>query len=170
LFAIIDIETTGNSYRFGKITEIAIYHHNGYEITDSFHSLVYPEMDIPYAELWIGAHPKAPSVIKIDSGEYRLDELIKEYPSEILGGYVSSKFGNKLPYLLKVLSSRKSLSIQAHPDKKLADVMLFNSDLPQIDWGLRDPGFTGTTRERYISALRAADAGDFGPLLSYIDV
>jgi len=48
LFAIIDIETTGNTYKYGKITEIAIYHHNGYEITDSFHSLIYPEMDIPY--------------------------------------------------------------------------------------------------------------------------
>ena len=48
MFAIIDIETTGNSYKYGKITEIAIYHHNGYEITDSFHTLIYPEMDIPY--------------------------------------------------------------------------------------------------------------------------
>ena len=48
MFAIIDIETTGNSYKYGKITEIAIFHHNGYEITDSFHSLIYPEMDIPF--------------------------------------------------------------------------------------------------------------------------
>jgi DNA polymerase III subunit epsilon len=48
MFAIIDIETTGNSYRYGKITEIAIYHHNGNKITDSFHSLIHPEMDIPF--------------------------------------------------------------------------------------------------------------------------
>ena len=48
MFAIIDIETTGNSYKYGKITEIAIYHHNGYEITDSFQTLIYPEMDIPF--------------------------------------------------------------------------------------------------------------------------
>lgn len=48
MFAIIDIETTGNSYKYGKITEIAIYHHNGYEITNSFYSLIYPEMDIPF--------------------------------------------------------------------------------------------------------------------------
>ena len=48
MFAIIDIETTGNSYKYGKITEIAIYHHNGCEITNSFHSLIYPEMDIPF--------------------------------------------------------------------------------------------------------------------------
>jgi DNA polymerase III subunit epsilon len=47
LFAIIDIETTGNSHKFGQITEIAIFQHNGREITDSFSSLVKPDMDIP---------------------------------------------------------------------------------------------------------------------------
>lgn len=47
MFAIIDIETTGNSHKFGQITEIAIYQHNGIEITGSFSSLVKPDMDIP---------------------------------------------------------------------------------------------------------------------------
>lgn len=47
MFAIIDIETTGNSYKYGQITEIAIFQHNGTEITGSFSSLVKPEMDIP---------------------------------------------------------------------------------------------------------------------------
>jgi DNA polymerase III subunit epsilon len=47
LFAIIDIETTGNSYKHGQITEIAIFQHNGTEVTDSFSSLVKPDMDIP---------------------------------------------------------------------------------------------------------------------------
>jgi DNA polymerase III subunit epsilon len=47
LFAIIDIETTGNSYKYGQITEIAIFQHNGSEITGSFSSLVKPDMDIP---------------------------------------------------------------------------------------------------------------------------
>jgi DNA polymerase III subunit epsilon len=48
LFAIIDIETTGNNYKYGKITEIAIYQHNGYNVTGSYSTLIYPEMDIPY--------------------------------------------------------------------------------------------------------------------------
>jgi DNA polymerase-3 subunit epsilon len=48
LFAIIDIETTGNRHSYGKITEIAIYQHNGQEITGSFSTLINPEMDIPY--------------------------------------------------------------------------------------------------------------------------
>ncbi len=47
MFAIIDIETTGNSYKHGQITEIAIIQHNGKEITGSFSSLIRPEMDIP---------------------------------------------------------------------------------------------------------------------------
>jgi len=48
LFAIIDIETTGNSAKYGKITEIAIYQHNGEKITGSFSTLINPEMDIPF--------------------------------------------------------------------------------------------------------------------------
>jgi DNA polymerase-3 subunit epsilon len=48
MYAIIDIETTGVSYRTGKITEIAIYIHNGQQITDSYTSLVNPECNIPW--------------------------------------------------------------------------------------------------------------------------
>ncbi len=48
MFSIIDIETTGNRYKYGKITEIAIYQHNGQHITDSFSTLINPEMDIPF--------------------------------------------------------------------------------------------------------------------------
>ncbi len=43
LYSIIDIETTGNSSKSGKITEIAIYIHDGSEIVDSFSSLINPE-------------------------------------------------------------------------------------------------------------------------------
>nr|WP_321355180.1 3'-5' exonuclease [uncultured Draconibacterium sp.] len=48
MFSIIDIETTGQSYKNGKITEIAIYQHNGQEVTDSYSTLINPEMDIPF--------------------------------------------------------------------------------------------------------------------------
>lgn len=43
LYSIIDIETTGNSSKSGKITEIAIFIHDGFEIIDSFSSLINPE-------------------------------------------------------------------------------------------------------------------------------
>ena len=48
MYAIVDIETTGGSAQFEKITEIAIYQHNGIEITGEFISLVNPERNIPY--------------------------------------------------------------------------------------------------------------------------
>lgn len=34
---------------------------------------------------------------------------------------IFEKYGGKLPFLFKVLSIRKALSIQAHPNKKLAE-------------------------------------------------
>ncbi|HNQ37988.1 MAG: 3'-5' exonuclease [Prolixibacteraceae bacterium] len=47
MFTIIDIETTGTVYKYGKITELAVYVHNGERITGSFSTLINPEMDIP---------------------------------------------------------------------------------------------------------------------------
>jgi len=47
LYAIVDIETTGGSPKASKITEIAIYKHNGTEIIDEFITLINPEMKIP---------------------------------------------------------------------------------------------------------------------------
>lgn len=47
MYSIIDIETTGQRFQSGKITEIAIYVHNGQQIIRSFSSLVNPESYIP---------------------------------------------------------------------------------------------------------------------------
>ena len=75
----------------------------------------------PYAELWIGAHPKAPSAIEIDNKAISLDKLIDEFPVECLGKNTAKKFSNKLPFLLKVLSAESVLSIQTHPNKMQAE-------------------------------------------------
>jgi DNA polymerase-3 subunit epsilon len=48
MYAIVDIETTGGSARIERITEIAIYLHDGNQITGEFVSLVNPERNIPY--------------------------------------------------------------------------------------------------------------------------
>ncbi len=48
MYTIIDIETTGNGIKGNKITEIAIFKFDGYEVIDEFTSLVDPECDIPY--------------------------------------------------------------------------------------------------------------------------
>jgi DNA polymerase-3 subunit epsilon len=48
LFVIIDIETTGINPKYGRITELAIYQHNGQKITYQYSTLINPEIDIPY--------------------------------------------------------------------------------------------------------------------------
>ncbi|MGB8492178.1 MAG: exonuclease domain-containing protein [Bacteroidales bacterium] len=48
MYAIVDIETTGGSSRFEKITEIAIYQHDGEKITGEFVTLINPGINIPY--------------------------------------------------------------------------------------------------------------------------
>ena len=48
MYAIVDIETTGGYAENHRITEIAIYHHNGIEVTDHFHALINPGRNIPY--------------------------------------------------------------------------------------------------------------------------
>lgn len=48
MYAIVDIETTGAYAAHHRITEIAIYHHNGIEVTDQFTTLINPEREIPY--------------------------------------------------------------------------------------------------------------------------
>lgn len=48
MYAIVDIETTGGSARHERITEIAIYQHDGSKITGEFCTLVNPERNIPY--------------------------------------------------------------------------------------------------------------------------
>lgn len=46
-YAILDIETTGGSPNAEKITEIAIYFHDGTRITDEWSTLINPEKNIP---------------------------------------------------------------------------------------------------------------------------
>jgi mannose-6-phosphate isomerase len=75
----------------------------------------------PQAELWMGAHPKSPSLVQNHSGWVRLDELIRRYPVEILGRRVFATYGPMLPFLFKVLAAAEPLSIQAHPDLPLAE-------------------------------------------------
>lgn len=48
MYAIIDIETTGGSPKFEKITEIAIILHDGHCIQEEYTTLVNPEKAIPY--------------------------------------------------------------------------------------------------------------------------
>ena len=74
----------------------------------------------PQAELWIGAHPKAPSRVRVHGRWTSLTELIAEDPAAILGSAAAARFDAELPYLLKVLAAERPLSIQAHPSRAQA--------------------------------------------------
>ena len=72
----------------------------------------------PWAELWFGAHPSAPS--RLPDGR-QLDRAIDADPSYWLGDDVASRFGARLPYLVKVLAAAEPLSLQAHPSAAQAE-------------------------------------------------
>ena len=77
-----------------------------------------PASDGPEAELWIGAHPHAPS--KLDTDGRSLPELIADAPREVLGDTVIERFGDRLPFMVKVIAAAQPLSLQVHPDDERA--------------------------------------------------
>ncbi len=75
----------------------------------------------PEAELWMGAHPMAPSrLARGGAPERPLPEVIAENPERELGREVTTAFGPRLPFLLKVLAAAAPLSLQAHPNAEQA--------------------------------------------------
>jgi mannose-6-phosphate isomerase len=76
--------------------------------------------DHPEAELWFGAHPGDPAWLETEDGERSLLETLREDPEGQLGGGVRGRFGDTLPFLLKVLAADEPLSLQAHPSAEQA--------------------------------------------------
>ncbi len=58
----------------------------------------------PYAEYWMGSHPKSPSELISETGTWLLSDRVQ------------------LPYLFKVLDVYDMLSIQVHPSKAAAEL------------------------------------------------
>jgi mannose-6-phosphate isomerase len=81
----------------------------------------------PWAELWIGAHPRAPSRI----GGEPLDVRIAREPS-VLGDRSIASHGARLPFLLKVLAAAEPLSIQCHPDAAQAEAGFAREEAARI--------------------------------------
>ncbi|OWZ23229.1 Mannose-6-phosphate isomerase, class I [Phytophthora megakarya] len=103
-----------------------------------------------YAELWMGTHPNGPSkVLREDAGE-----------APLLSDWIQTLRANEtgdLPYLFKVLSVRKALSIQAHPDIKLAREL--HAKFPQIykDANHKPEMTVALTRFEALSQFRQLD-------------
>ncbi|KAJ4707088.1 Mannose-6-phosphate isomerase [Melia azedarach] len=95
------------------------------------------ELDKPYAEFWMGTHGSGPSFVVKKTGAFEngaanggccggettgFKSWILKNPN-VLGDKVLNNWGCDLPFLFKVLSVAKALSIQAHPDKELAKTL-----------------------------------------------
>jgi mannose-6-phosphate isomerase len=74
----------------------------------------------PEAELWLGAHPADPAWVETASGERSLLEVLRADPEGQLGPVVRARFGDVLPFLVKVLAADEPLSLQAHPSTEQA--------------------------------------------------
>ncbi|MFF5447040.1 mannose-6-phosphate isomerase, class I [Streptomyces sp. NPDC012888] len=70
----------------------------------------------PQAEMWMGAHPGAPSRLDRGEGGTALSTVIASDPERELGPAAVAKFGPRLPFLLKILAAGAPLSLQVHPD------------------------------------------------------
>ncbi|CAN5291989.1 mannose-6-phosphate isomerase, class I [soil metagenome] len=74
----------------------------------------------PEAELWLGAHPGDSAFIETAEGARSLLEVVRADPDGQLGSAVRSRFGDALPFLMKVLAADEPLSLQAHPSSEQA--------------------------------------------------
>ena len=74
----------------------------------------------PEAELWVGTHPAAPSLVAHDPDGRTLAEVIAADPVRWLGPELAAAGHTALPFLLKVLAVGAPLSLQAHPSAEQA--------------------------------------------------
>lgn len=73
------------------------------------------EPGAPVAELWMGAHPTAPSGVVAGQGIVGLDEYLSSGSADVVADE-----DQRLPFLAKFLAVEKALSIQVHPDLETA--------------------------------------------------
>ncbi|MGF7123914.1 mannose-6-phosphate isomerase, class I [Rhodococcus sp. TAF43] len=74
----------------------------------------------PEAELWLGAHPGDPARVIEDGDSRSLRDVVDDNPARELGERSIAAFGERLPFLLKVLAADEPLSLQAHPSAEQA--------------------------------------------------
>mmetsp|Transcript_56385 Transcript_56385/g.64375 ORF Transcript_56385/g.64375 Transcript_56385/m.64375 type:complete len:430 (-) Transcript_56385:118-1407(-) len=83
-----------------------------------------------FAELWMGDHVKSPSQILLNGDWKNLNDVMSHEPEKFLGKVVMNSGYSSLPFLFKVLSIKKALSIQVHPNKDTAADL--HDKLPEV--------------------------------------
>ncbi|CAN5193213.1 mannose-6-phosphate isomerase, class I [soil metagenome] len=96
--------------------------HSSWGPTDGLVPLVGSEpTGRPEAELWLGTHHSAPSMVVDDAEGRTLAEVIAADPIRWLGPELAATGLTTLPFLLKVLAIGSPLSLQAHPSAEQAE-------------------------------------------------
>jgi len=124
----VGISNTPRDYAWGSPTAIADL-------------LGRPASGAPEAELWLGAHPGAPSLIgdpALVGGATDLAEWIARDPAVALGADRAP--AGRLPFLMKILAAAAPLSLQAHPspERAAAGFALENAAGIPVDAGYRN--------------------------------
>ena len=118
----------------------------------------------PEAELWMGAHPSAPSGV----AETTLDAVIAADPDRELGPACVARFGPRLPFLLKVLSAEQALSIQLHPSRAQAQAGFRAGNVNYVDDWPKPELLCALTPFEVLAGLR--DPSDAAALLRALAV
>ena len=91
----------------------------------------------PEAELWMGAHPSAPSALlppDVDEGTGTLlPDAVAADPDGMLGAALHARTGPRLAYMLKILAIAEPLSLQVHPDAARAAARYGTPGSPYVD-------------------------------------
>jgi mannose-6-phosphate isomerase len=114
--------------------------------------------DEPQAELWLGAHPNGEALVETEAGERMpLSGWIARDPRGVLGAAVADRFGNRLPFLLKVLAVERALSLQAHPDAEQARAGFARGIHHYVDGEAKPELVVAHTRFEALSGFRPLD-------------
>lgn len=113
----------------------------------------------PQAELWIGAHASAPSLVEDESGSCSLADWIAEAPQARLGPGVVASLGDRLPFLLKVLAAEIPLSLQAHPSLEQARAGYAREEAHGVHWSAPERNYKDPDpKPEILCALGSFDA------------
>lgn len=109
----------------------------------------------PEAELWVGAHPGAPSSVETDAGPVPLSAWIARDPRCALGPELCARSGPELPFLLKVLAVAEPLSLQVHPAAELAEAGFAREEAAGVPRDARERSYPdGRAKVEMACALR----------------
>ena len=133
------------NYRWGSSTQL--YDYLGTDIQQE-----------PLAEVWMGAHHRAPSRVMRNGVAHRLNDLIRTNCIDFMGPVFGQKY-DSLPFLMKILAVDQPLSIQCHPNETQAIAGFESEEALGISTTARNRSFVDRNgKPEFVYALTAFEA------------